>query len=323
MASDSDASRCKHRRSSSDDESEKSSKRRKHRHHHHRHRHYRSKHGEDTKQGGDEIVPATLPPPVPFNRADNDDVEEGEILEEEGSGGIDVEANELHEQVQDSQNLGFDKSDNGFVNNHLVVDQFDNEVMNTITMIRRGVWNLGPPQTGSNRRKSNPDIDTTKGDNSELRDWRKSSSSESSGNWDKRARLPSHERYHGEIHARSRSVSQDLVRERSHSRSLNEYKALSTRKRHHDRVYNDSDGERMSQNSRDLPCGCRDSVRNVDRESSVSYNKSLDGEDWYHNKNSQDRERSKEREHRREKEQERYREREVDRVREKGKGGGT
>lgn len=108
MASDSDASRRKHRRSSSDDESEKSSKRRKHRHHHHRHRHYRSKHGEDTKQGGDEIVPATLPPPVPFansNRADNDDVEEGEILEEEGSGGIDVEADELHEQVQDSQNL--------------------------------------------------------------------------------------------------------------------------------------------------------------------------------------------------------------------------
>ncbi|KAJ6324484.1 hypothetical protein OIU76_011730 [Salix suchowensis] len=348
MASDSDASRCKHRRSSSDDESEKSSKRRKHRHHHHRHRHYRSKHGEDTKQGGDEIVPATLPPPVPFNRADNDDVEEGEILEEEGSGGIDVEANELHEQVQDSQNLGFDKSDNGFVNNHLVVDQFDNEVCfqrdsrpgprdelaTKIDSEDLANGNLGheyhnndkkrrvesrPPSTGSNRRKSNPDIDTTKGDNSELRDWRKSSSSESSGNWDKRARLPSHERYHGEIHGRSRSVSQDLVRERSHSRSLNEYKALSTRKRHHDRVYNDSDGERMSRNSRDLPCGCRDSVRNVDRESSVSYNKSLDGEDWYHNKNSQDRERSKEREHRREKEQERYREREVDRVRGRGR----
>uniref|UniRef100_A0A6N2MXK7 non-specific serine/threonine protein kinase n=4 Tax=Salix viminalis TaxID=40686 RepID=A0A6N2MXK7_SALVM len=351
MASDSDASRRKHRRSSSDDESEKSSKCRKHRHHHHRHRHYRSKHGEDTKQGGDEIVPATLPPPVPFansNRADNDDVEEGEILEEEGSGDIDAEANELHEQVQDSQNLGFDKSDNGFVNNHRVVDQFDNEVCfqrdsragprdELVTKIDSedlANGNLGheyhnddkkkrvdsrSPSKGSNKRKSNPDIDTTKGDNSELRDWRKSSSSESSGNWDKRERSPSHERYHGEIHARSRSVSRDLVRERSHSRSLNEYKALSTRKRHHDRVYNDSDGERMSRNSRDLPCGSRDSVRNVDRESSVSYNKSSDGEDWYRNKNSQDRERSKEREQRREKEQERYREREVDRVRGRGR----
>jgi hypothetical protein len=109
MASDSDAARRKHRRSSSDDEAEKSSKRHKHRHHHHRHRRCRSKkHGEDTKQGGEDIVPATLPPPVPVansNEADNDDVEEGEILEEEGSGGVDVEANELHEQVPDSQNL--------------------------------------------------------------------------------------------------------------------------------------------------------------------------------------------------------------------------
>jgi hypothetical protein len=38
-------------------------------------------------------------------------------------------------------------------------------------------------------------------------------------------------------------------------------------------VDNDSDGERMSRNSRDLRHGSRDSLRNVDRESSVTYNK--------------------------------------------------
>ncbi|KAL3578513.1 hypothetical protein D5086_020017 [Populus alba] len=351
MASDSDASRRKHRRYSSDDEAEKSSKRHKHRHHHHRHRHCRSKkHGEDTKQGGEEIFPATLPPPVPVansNGADNDDVEEGEILEEEGSGGVDVEANELHEEVPDSQNLGFDKSDIGFVNNHPVVDQFDNEVclrrdsraelrdelVSKIDSEDLANGNLGreyhkddkkrhvesmSPSKGSNKQKSNLDINTTEGDDSKLRDRRKSSSSESSENRHKRAQSPLSERYHYEIHSRSRSMSRDLVRERSRSRSLIEYKDLLTRKRHHDRVDYDSDGERMSRISRDLRHDSRDSVRNVDRESSVSYNKSFDGEDRYHNKNSQDRERRKEREQRREKEQERCREREVDRVRRRG-----
>jgi len=92
-------------------------------------------------------------------------------------------------------------------------------------------------------------------------------------------------------------MSRDLlVRERSRSHSLTEYKALSTRKRHHDMVDNDSDGERMSPNSRDLRHGSRDSLRNVDRESSVTYNKPLDGEDRCRNRISQDTERSKERE---------------------------
>ncbi|KAJ7008664.1 hypothetical protein D5086_005680 [Populus alba] len=87
-----------------------------------------------------------------------------------------------------------------------------------------------------------------------------------------------------------------LARARSRSHSLTEYKALSTRKRHHDMVDNDSDGERMSRNSRDLRHGSRDSLRNVDRESSVTYNKPLDGDDRCRNKISQDTERSKERE---------------------------
>jgi len=99
------------------------------------------------------------------------------------------------------------------------------------------------------------------------------------------------------IHARSRSMSRDLlVRERSRSHSLTEYKALSTRKRHHDMVDNDSDGERMSRNTRDLRYGSGDSLRNVDKESNVTYNKPLYGEDRSRNKISQDTKRSKERE---------------------------
>ena len=92
MASESQDSRRKHRRSSSpDEEAERSSKRHKHRHHHHRHRHRSKKHAEETKPQGEDINPN---PPLPFpvshvvnkSRLD-DDVEEGEILEEEGFGG--------------------------------------------------------------------------------------------------------------------------------------------------------------------------------------------------------------------------------------------
>lgn len=91
MASESHDSRRKHRRSSSDDddEAEKSSKRHKHRHHHHRHRHrHRSKkHDEESKPEGEDINPTPLPlPPVANNSRLEDDVEEGEILEDEGFG---------------------------------------------------------------------------------------------------------------------------------------------------------------------------------------------------------------------------------------------
>lgn len=81
MASDTpDSHRRKHRRSPSDDEEiDKSSKRHKHRHHKHRHHRHRSKKHEDEGKDGVED-PLPLPPSVP--RPD-DDVEEGEILDEE------------------------------------------------------------------------------------------------------------------------------------------------------------------------------------------------------------------------------------------------
>lgn len=90
MDTESHDSRLKNRRSSSpDDEAERSSKRHKHRHRHHHHRHRSKKHEEKSGREGEEI---NLPPPPPLPVAVNitrpeDDVEEGEILEEEGFGG--------------------------------------------------------------------------------------------------------------------------------------------------------------------------------------------------------------------------------------------
>jgi serine/threonine-protein kinase PRP4 len=92
MDTESHDSRLKNRRSSSpEDEAERSSKRHKHRHRHHHHRHRSKKHEEKTEREGEDI---NLPPPPPvavnITRPD-DDVEEGEILEEEGFGGGEIE----------------------------------------------------------------------------------------------------------------------------------------------------------------------------------------------------------------------------------------
>lgn len=87
MASESHDSRRKHRRSlSSDDEAERSSKRHKHRHHHRQHHRHRSKKNEEeSKREGDDVNALHAPPPMAiYNSRLDDDVEEGEILEEEG-----------------------------------------------------------------------------------------------------------------------------------------------------------------------------------------------------------------------------------------------
>lgn len=106
MASDTQDSKRKHRRSS-DDDADDSSKRRKHRHHHHhhrRHRHSSRKHeaegggkheaeGEGKHETEDFVAPqsphpaATVVAVVPSSNWRPDyDMEEGEIVEEEGFG---------------------------------------------------------------------------------------------------------------------------------------------------------------------------------------------------------------------------------------------
>lgn len=84
-----------HRSSSSSEETEKSSKRHKHRHHkHHHHRHHR--HHRDKKRDDEipttrdeiEVMDVTPVDPIGVSNGREEDVEEGEILEEEGLGDV-------------------------------------------------------------------------------------------------------------------------------------------------------------------------------------------------------------------------------------------
>ena len=86
MATDSHDARRRHRRSTFPEDAERSSKRHKHRHHSHRHRHGSKKRDEDTEYDGGTVArvpsPAPVPNPAPYSSLPDDDVEEGEILEE-------------------------------------------------------------------------------------------------------------------------------------------------------------------------------------------------------------------------------------------------
>ncbi|RYR37081.1 hypothetical protein Ahy_A09g042006 isoform C [Arachis hypogaea] len=86
MVTDSHDSRRKHRRSSSPEDADRSSKRHKHRHHSHRHRHSTKKRDEDTEYDRGTLARIPSPAPVsnsaPYSSLPDDDVEEGEILEE-------------------------------------------------------------------------------------------------------------------------------------------------------------------------------------------------------------------------------------------------
>ncbi|XP_071715174.1 uncharacterized protein [Rutidosis leptorrhynchoides] len=85
----SDHEELKHRRSS-DDESKEPSKRRKHRHYRRRHHHHHSKKHEDKCDEVDEQVTDMPPPPFipPTNLRSDNDMEEGEIVEEAGDDAV-------------------------------------------------------------------------------------------------------------------------------------------------------------------------------------------------------------------------------------------
>ncbi|KAF2311134.1 hypothetical protein GH714_019650 [Hevea brasiliensis] len=325
MASDTDTSRYKHLRLPSDDEAEKFSKRHKRRHHRRHHRSHRSKtRGEESKHGGDENAPSS--PPVNHISANNnkhdDEVEEGEILEEEGSGGVSVKAIELRQEKMGSQNLGVhaDNSDSGLTNFNNA-----NKVHRKVSLSKdprsqaRDVLvprddldvhangDLGPEHRksgkkqhgelgcskGSHKRKSYHDVDTPEGDESKLSDWGKSASSESGGDKYKTVTgSASHDRYYDEVVARSRSLSCDFARERSHSHSIVEEDVLSKKGRHNGRDENDSDDERMSRHDRGLQRGSKD----LEREHSTSYNRRLGGGDKHSSRDACGREVNREKE---------------------------
>ncbi|KAG4984576.1 hypothetical protein JHK87_029325 [Glycine soja] len=85
MATDARDSRRKHHRSSSPEDVDRSSKRHKHRHNSHRHRHGSKKRDEEVEF--DDRTIAAVPSPTPHRYLPDDDVEEGEILEDEALDG--------------------------------------------------------------------------------------------------------------------------------------------------------------------------------------------------------------------------------------------
>ncbi|KAI5401537.1 hypothetical protein KIW84_066131 [Lathyrus oleraceus] len=136
MATDGHDSRRKHRRSSSPDDHDKSSKRHKHRHHHsHRHRHGSKKRDEEIQYDGEIVaaVPSPSPPsdPAPRSHLPDDDVEEGEILDDEPLGGevgkkqieSDVESGEI--EVKGDRDLRSEKKNPGLLAKSLKIESED------------------------------------------------------------------------------------------------------------------------------------------------------------------------------------------------------
>lgn len=310
MASDTtDSHRRKHRRSPSDEEeTDKSSKRHKHRHHKHRHHRHRSKkHEDEARDSGEDPLP---PPSIP--RPD-DDVEEGEILDEEPTAEIKADqsrdgrdvsdpgagenSNSVDEQVRGIGDKSEDRKHNhARLSGNLSVESQGELVPRVLSDDH---INSSPSRSG---KKKNYHEDVKEVDDKKLSDTRNSLSSESSGEkYKTSASSPLDSRCYD--YTRSRSESRYIVRERSRSQSIVDEEALLKRSRRHER-----------DPSQDGQHGSRNLVRNDERERSASYGRYM-GEERHRNMETRGRERSREREMdwelRGEKDRDRSREREM------------
>ncbi|XP_022726999.1 serine/threonine-protein kinase prpf4B-like [Durio zibethinus] len=326
MASDTqDSHRRKHPRSPSDDEeTEKPSKRHKHRHQKHRHHRHRSKKHEDEFKDGGEGPPS--PPPSHSDLRPDDDVEEGEILEEEpavesrerlgdSNRGVGENSNSVDEQVRSiGDNSGERNQSHAGLFRNLSVESQGELVPRVVPDghlngyfqshhvegTRQHQQSRLPSRSG---KKKNYHEDVEKADARKLSDMRKSLSSECSGEKCMTSAIsPFDSRY--DDYTRSRSESHDLSRDRSCSRSIADEEALSKRSR---RLKRDP--------SRDGQHRSRNLVKGDDKERSVSYDRYV-GEERHRSMEMRVIVRSREREidweWRREKECERSKERETD-----------
>ncbi|KAL2324073.1 hypothetical protein Fmac_023131 [Flemingia macrophylla] len=141
MATDARDSRRKHHRSSSPEDADRSSKRHKHRHHSHRHRHGTKKRDEEIEF--DDRTIAAPPSPIPRSHLRDDDVEEGEILEDEALDGevgkketeSDVEPGEIkvtgdRDVRSDNQNSGLLSKNSESRNEDIRGDKFISPAVN-------------------------------------------------------------------------------------------------------------------------------------------------------------------------------------------------
>ncbi|XP_027366172.1 serine/threonine-protein kinase prpf4B-like isoform X2 [Abrus precatorius] len=264
MATNACDSRRKHHRSSSPEEMEKSSKRHKHRHHSHRHRHGSKKREAEIEydEGTVAAVPSPTPPPNlrPHSHLPDDDVEEGEILEDEAFDGevgkkqteSDVEPgeikvtgdrdarsdNRIQERFTKKNSEARDKdisSDDGSPNHgarpkdgknaRASTDGVGNGYLDPRSS-KGDKWQNGELGHFKGNKKLKGDFDDkTLEANSRTVCYQRNSSSESGGEkYRMLGNSPSHDRY------RSRSRSTGHTRDRSRSRSIVEEYAHSKRK---------------------------------------------------------------------------------------------
>ncbi|KAG2276329.1 hypothetical protein Bca52824_058884 [Brassica carinata] len=209
-----------HRSSSPSDEADKSSKRHKHRHHkhHHRrhHRHHRDKKGDDET----ELMDVT---PIGVSHGGEDDVEEGEILDEEGLANV---------KTPDSDDESGEIKSDQFQGYHLPVDgvsgarnaETSNGVLTRQSERKDKRWykEYGGPSDRVGKRSDDNGRSSLSLENSESEEKRKNS------NWS-----PTNRRQSNEVRARSRSRSHDREREMSRSR-LVAADEFPVRGRHHD-----------------------------------------------------------------------------------------
>ncbi|KAG7626583.1 putative protein kinase CMGC-DYRK-PRP4 family [Arabidopsis thaliana] len=298
-----------HRSSSSSDDTEKASKRHKHRHHkhhHHRHRHHRDKKREnEIPSAGDETEILDVTPAAPIvvsNGCEEEDVEEGEILEEDGIGDV------LMKTADSDGESGEIK----FEDNNL------------------------PPLGEKGRQgeeKSSNGVLTRESEREDKR-WDKEAGGPSERvsklSYDNGRSLfsPSNSRQSNEGRARSRSKSHDRERETSRSRfAEDEFSDRgrhhdSSRDYHHDRVDSVRTEERYHrrgryeendrQYSREVLERDRSKERDMDREGSI---RDRDSEGSKRRDKDSDRRREREREKRREIESDRERRKEKERER--------
>ncbi|ESQ32905.1 hypothetical protein EUTSA_v10003622mg [Eutrema salsugineum] len=211
-----------HRSPSSADEADKSSKRHKHRHHkhHHRrhHRHHRDKKRDDEiPSGGGETEVKKDATPIGVSNGGEDDVEEGEILDEEGIANV---------KNSDSDGESGEIKSDQFQANDLPVDGINAETSNGVLTReseredKRWYKESGGPSERVGKRSYDNGRSSFSSENSEEKHMTS-------------YRSPTNSRQSNEVRARSRSRSHDPEREMSRSRIV-AADEFSVRGRHHD-----------------------------------------------------------------------------------------
>ncbi|KAF8100891.1 hypothetical protein N665_0214s0051 [Sinapis alba] len=307
-----------HRSSSPPEEADKSSKRHKHRHHKHHHRRHRrhhrdKKHDDEIPSGGDETELMMDVTPVGVSNGGEDEVEEGEILDEEGLANVKAPDSDGESgEIKSDQFQGNDLTGDG-VSGALNAEA-SNGVLTRESEKKDKRWykEYGGPSERVGKRSYDNGRTSLLSENSEEK-HKKSN------------RSPTNSRHSNEVRRRSRSRSHDREREMSRSRTV-AVDEFSVRGRHrdssrdylHDRVDSVRTEDKYSRREEDdrrysrevLERERRSKDRDMDTEGSI---RDRDSEESIRRERDSDRRRERERERRREIESDRERRKDKER----------